>query len=328
MLDSCRKTFKSTGLNFPWFAVHGNHDALLQGTVTPDENSQESIVGDKRFIGLPSSLTLKQTLQAFDEVGPASLPRAQDAPFEIVTADLTRRALERGEYAAKHLNSPGLPKGHGFTEEHAQKKHMYYSTNVGKVKLIVIDSVNEFGGWQGSLDITQFNWLENEIKNSDRLVVLASHHPLSKMFNGYAPTGKRVCVDEITEMLLKYPRVIAWLAGHEHRHHIAWIGPEIEERGFWQIETASHADWPQQSRAVEIVQSHSGEIFIALTVIDHAAGPIYGAVQTPLDLAALSRVISANVWQKRESLGAKHPADWAKGEAHERNTVLRLDPRT
>jgi metallophosphoesterase (TIGR03767 family) len=328
LLDSCRKTFKSTGLRFPWYAVHGNHDALLQGTVTPDQHSQESIIADKRFVGLPSSLTLQQTLEAFDEVGPASLPRAEDAPFEIVTADVRRRAVERGEYAAKHLSSPGAPKGHGFTQEHVQEKHMYYATNVGKIKLIVIDSVNEFGGWQGSLDVPQFEWLENEIKNSDRLVVLASHHPLSKMFNGYAPTGKRVCVEEITQMLLKYPKVIAWFAGHEHRHHVAWIGSEIEEHGFWQIETASHADWPQQSRTIEIVQSANGEIFIALTVIDHAAGTTYGKAQTPLEMAALSRLISANVWQKRESLGAKHSADWAMGAPHERNTVLRLSARS
>ena len=96
---------------------------------------------------------------------------------------------------------------------------------------------------------------------------------------------------------------------------------------FWQIETASHADWPQQSRTIEIVQSESGEVFIALTVIDHAAGTKYGSAETPLEMAALSRVISANVWQKREALGAKHPADWAMGEAHERNTVLRLSAR-
>jgi hypothetical protein len=44
-------------------------------------------------------------------------------------------------------------------------------------------------------------------------------------------------------------------------------------------------------------------------------------------MAALSRVISANVWQKRESLGAKQSADWAMGAAHERNTVLRLSSR-
>jgi metallophosphoesterase (TIGR03767 family) len=327
-LDSCRKSFKSTGLKFPWYAVHGNHDALLQGTVTPDENSQESIVSNKRYVGLPSSLTLKQTLEAFDEIGPAALPRAEDAPYEIVTADIKRRALERGEYAAKHLDSPGLPKGHGFTEEHVKKKHMYYSTNVGKIKLIVIDSVNEFGGWQGSLDVAQFEWLENEIKNSDRFVVLASHHPLMNMFNDYAPIGRRICKDEITQMLLKYEHVIAWLAGHVHRHHVEWVGSEIEEKGFWQIETASHADWPQQSRAIEIVQSDSGEIFIALTVIDHAAGSSYGSANTTLEMAALSRLLSANVWQKRESLGAKVPADWALGAPHERNTVLRLSARS
>jgi hypothetical protein len=147
------------------------------------------------------------------------------------------------------------------------------------------------------------------------------------MFNGYAPVGKRVCVEEITEMLLKYPRVIAWFAGHEHRHHVAWIGSEIEENGFWQIETASHADWPQQSRTIEIVQSDSDEIFIALTVIDHAAGATYAKAQSPLEMAALSRVISANVWQKRESLGAIQSDDWAMGAPHERNTVLRLSPR-
>jgi metallophosphoesterase (TIGR03767 family) len=327
LLDSCRKPIKSTGLKFPWYAVHGNHDALLQGTVTPDENSQESIVGNKRYVGLPSSLTLEQTLGAFDEIGPASLPRAEDAPFVIVAPDAKRKAVERGEYASRHLASPGTPKGHGFTEEHVQKKHMYYATNVGKIKLIVIDSVNEFGGWQGSLDVAQFEWLENEVKNSDRFVVLASHHPLNNMFNGYAPTGRRVCVDEITEMLLKYPQVIAWLAGHVHRHHVEWVGSEIEEKGFWQIETASHADWPQQSRTIEIVQNNSGEIFIALTVIDHAAGATYGQGQSTLEMAALSRLISANVWQKRDSLGAKVPSDWAVGPPHARNTVLRLNTR-
>jgi len=327
LLDSCRKPIKSTGLKFPWYAVHGNHDALLQGTVTPDENSQKSIVGNKRYVGLPSSLTLEQTLGAFDEIGPASLPRAEDAPFVIVSPDTNRKAVDRGEYAEKHLNSPGLPKGHGFTQEHVQKKHMYYATKVGKIKLIVIDSVNEFGGWQGSLDVDQFKWLENEIKNSDCYVVLASHHPLNSMFNDYAPFGRRVCIDEITEMLLKYPQVIAWFAGHVHRHHVEWIGSEIEEKGFWQIETASHADWPQQSRTIEIVENETGEIFIALTTIDHAAGTKYGNAENVLEMAALSRLLSANVWQKRDSLGAKVPEDWALGAPHSRNTVLRLNAR-
>lgn len=324
LLDSCRKPFKATGLKFPWYAVHGNHDALLQGTVTPTEDTQSAMMGDKRYEGLPSSITLAETLAAFNEVGPAGYPGASDAPYVVVTPDLDRRALERGEYAARHLQSPGLPKGHGFTDLNVASRNMYYSTFVGGVKLIVTDSVNHFGGWQGSFDQEQFIWLEKEIKESDRPVVLASHHPLTKMFNDYAPTGRRVCREEIEAMLIKYPQVIAWLAGHEHRHHVEWVGPEIESIGFWQIETASHVDWPQQSRTVEIVRDAQGEIFIGLTVIDHLGGENYGQAQSPVEMAALSRLLSANVWQKRDALGAKHPADWALGEPHSRNTVLRI----
>jgi 3',5'-cyclic AMP phosphodiesterase CpdA len=204
---------------------------------------------------------------------------------------------------------------------------MYYSMLVQGVKLIVIDSVNHFGGWQGSLDEEQFAWIEKEVAESDRPVVLASHHPLSTMFNDYAPSGRRVCVDEIREMLLKYPKVIAWLAGHEHRHHIEWIGDVEEVSGFWQIETASHADWPQQSRTVEMVTDASGDYYFGLTVVDHAAGTDHGAATTPLEIAALSRTVSANIWQKRPELGPKHGIDWWLGRPNDRNVVLKINKR-
>lgn len=327
LLESCRAPFRASGLNFPWYAVHGNHDALLQGTVISEEHTQIAMVGDKRYVSLPTSMTLDQTLGAFNEIGPATYPPGSDAPYVSVTPDLDRRAVERGEYAQKHLSSIGLPIGHGFSQGNVDQKTMYYATHVGGVKLIVIDTVNHFGGWQGSLDVEQFEWLENEISSSKFPCVLASHHPLSTMFNDYAPHGRRVCMDELEAMLLKYPQVIAWLAGHEHRHHVEWVGPKIEEVGFWHIETSSHIDWPQQSRTIEIVETDEGEIYIGLTVIDHAGGVTYGDAQTPVEIAALSRVLSANVWQKRDSLGAKHSQDWALGEVHERNTVLRISNR-
>lgn len=327
LLNTCRAPFKATGLNFPWFAVHGNHDGLLQGTVAPTDAVNKEMVGGKRYIGLPSTTNLFEVLMQFREVGPAGYPPADDAPFIEVAADVQRGAIERGEYAQLHLDSPGLPRGHGFTEENARTKTMYYSTYIQAVKLIVIDSVNQYGGWQGSIDEEQFQWLEKEVAESDIPVVLASHHPLSKMFNDFAPTGRRVCVDEIRHMLLKYPKVIAWLAGHEHRHHVEWIGDVEEVNGFWQIETASHADWPQQSRTVEIVTDESGDYYLGLTVIDHAAGIDYGAAITPLEIAALSRTISANVWQKRPELGAKHGIDWWLGRATDRNVVLKINKR-
>ncbi|CAB4703314.1 unannotated protein [freshwater metagenome] len=327
LLNQCRKPFKATGLNFPWFAVHGNHDALLQGTVAPEPVIDSAMIDNKRFTGLPSNVTLADVLSSFQEIGPASYPQAFDAPFIEVTADVNRRAIERGEYAALHMASPGLPKGHGFSQENIDKKTMYYCAHVGSVKLIVIDSVNHFGGWQGSLDVEQFEWLEREVAASDRPVVLASHHPLSKMFNSYAPIGRRICVEEIQEMLLKYSNVIAWFAGHEHRHHIKWIGPEEEVRGFWQIETASHADWPQQSRTIEIVKDPDGDIYFGLSVVDHAGGADYGDASNPQDIAALSRALSANIWQKRAELGATHDINWWCGRPKDRNIILKINKR-
>jgi len=327
LLNSCRAPFTATGLNVPWFAVHGNHDALLQGTVTPNESTSIEMIGNKRYESLPSSMTLEATLGAFNETGPADYPASSDASYVEVTADAERRALERGQFAALHLESPGSPKGHGFNQKNVDERTMYYATDIGKVKLIVIDSVNQFGGWQGSLDEDQFAWLESEIADSTKPVVLSSHHPLMLMFNDYAPVGRRVCREEIGEMLLKYPQVILWLAGHEHRHHVEWIGPENGEVGFWMVETASHIDWPQQSRTVEIVRDKSGEIYIGLSVVDHIAGRDYSSAQTPVEIAALSRVLSANVWQRREELGAKHGFGWHEGVLEAKNTVLRIARR-
>ena len=328
LLDSCRMPFQSTGLNFPWFAVHGNHDALLQGTVTPTEGSDREMTADRRYEALPSTLTLEETLGAFNETGPADFPTESDAPYVKVTPDVMRRALERGEFAALHFASPGSPKGHGFNESNIRDRTMYYAREIGNVKLIVIDTVNEYGGWQGSLDEAQFGWLEKEIANSTKPVVLASHHPLFLMFNDYSAdsslNSRRVCHREIEAMLLKYPQVILWLAGHEHRHFVEWIGPKERVDGFWLVETASHIDWPQQSRTVEVVKDKEDVIFIGLTVVDHQGSSKYGQAQTPLEIAGLSRLLSANVWQKRAELGAKHAFDWAEGRPHDKNVVLSI----
>ena len=35
MLTAARRPFRATGLGLPWYAVHGNHDNMMQGTVRP-----------------------------------------------------------------------------------------------------------------------------------------------------------------------------------------------------------------------------------------------------------------------------------------------------
>ena len=327
LLDLVRQPFEATGLRFPWYAVHGNHDALLQGTVAPSAATQSVQVADRRYEGLPSDLSLEETLARFGQIGPATYPDPGDAPYIEVTADILRRSVERGEFASRHLASSGQPKGHGFNEASASEGDMFYSVEVGGVTLVVLDSVNENGGWQGSLDSKQFEWLEATISKSLLPIILASHHPLSTMINGYSPGAKRYCLEEISKMLTQYPQVILWIAGHEHRHHVEWVGDRAENIGFWHVETASHIDWPQQSRTIEVVKDKSGDIYIGMTVIDHAGTLKYVGAGTPTDLAALSRLLSANVWQRRPELTGSDGFLTLQGGPEERDVVLKIARR-
>ena len=93
LLDSCRKSINATGLRFPWYGVHGNHDALLQGTVTPNQATQIAMTNNQRYEALPSNLSLMDALTLFSQVGPAEYPKESDASFATVTPDPMRRAV-------------------------------------------------------------------------------------------------------------------------------------------------------------------------------------------------------------------------------------------
>jgi hypothetical protein len=47
--------------------------------------------------------------------------------------------------------------------------------------------------------------------------------------------------------------------------------------GFWEIVTAAHTDWPQQSRLLDLVDNGDGTLSILSAVVDHAAPPRPGA---------------------------------------------------
>ena len=88
-------------------------------------------------------------------------------------------------------------------------------------------------------------------------MVLASHHPSWTMVNdltGDYDPGKRVLGKALVKELLKHDNVIAWVNGHTHRNKIRTHvrkkkvkGKRKVVGGFWEINTASHIDWPQQA---------------------------------------------------------------------------------
>jgi hypothetical protein len=88
------------------------------------------------------------------------------------------------------------------------------------------------------------------------------------------------------------------------------------------VTTASHIDWPQQSRFLELLETGSG-LAIACTVIDSAAPAGYRGTGEPADLAALARELSLNDWQVRELITADGGA--GAGTPGDRNVVLAVE---
>jgi hypothetical protein len=72
----------------------------------------------------------------------------------------------------------------------ALPRQAHYYRDFGDVRLIALDTVNPFGGWQGCIPREQFEWLKVLLEEStDKYVMLTSHHPLQDLFNGYVPEG-------------------------------------------------------------------------------------------------------------------------------------------
>ena len=343
LLDAVRRPFPATGLAMPWYAVHGNHDAMLQGTVPPDAVLQAFAQGDVRLTGLPAGADVAAVLTAIEQEGPAYYPDPGAAPTAPVTPDAQRRLVDRREFVAAHFQTRGEPVGHGFTTVNCESGTAYWALDLGVVRMLALDTVNTHGGWQGSLDRAQLAWLEQELQAGsrrwcdtqgrwrehdvvDRLFVLASHHPLETLVNGYAPDGStRVLGAELQQVLLRYPNVVLWVNGYTHEHRVtAYRRTEgsAVPGGFWQVTTASHVDWPQQARLVDLATVGRHTLRIELTVVDHA-GPVDwpGAGDGPVALAGLARTLAANDWQRRDRIAADAIGC---GRPQDRNVVLTL----
>jgi hypothetical protein len=102
--------------------------------------------------------------------------------------------------------------------------------------------------------------------------------------------------------------VVLWVNGHTHKNTVT------PQRTFWEVTTASHIDWPQQARLIEIRDNADGTLSIVSTVIDHSGLLEWRGGQDAAALAGLSRELSANYWQSRdddlrEERGAGSPLD-------------------
>lgn len=314
--------FKATGLTHPWYAIHGNHDALLQGTAVPTIDIDKLATGSAKLVGLGEGADLQQLFGAFGEIGPAEYPGIESLLTKETDADPQRALVAIEDWVRVHTE---CGHDHGLNAEENQISYWYRDIGTN-IRLVALDTVNRFGGWQGCIHREQFNWLKNLLGISiDKYVVLTSHHPLENLFNGYVPESESAPAlePEVTALLEQYKNVIAWVSGHVHDHKISARTTTAGEHMFWEIRTGSHIDWPQQSRSIEIARTTDGRIAIGTVLIDHK-GPIEfngtsEEVTSPVALSGLSRQLAANDWQRQSGDFA---LELAEGVPEDRNIWL------
>jgi metallophosphoesterase (TIGR03767 family) len=306
LLDAARQPFTAAGLDIEWYCCFGNHDGLIQGNF-PNKTTQLSLLctGPIKIITVPPGLSQSDVINALAEQKLDELIAALTLlpGVRVVTPDPARKALSRKQVVEEHFNttaSPG-PVGHGFTAENRSKGTAYYYFDKGDFRFIVMDSVNPNGYADGSLDKPQFDWIKATIASAtNKAVLLFSHHTSDTMSNPLVGTGgdfnlPRVLGAELTEYLVSQPRVIAWVNGHTHNNRITAHKRADGTGGFWEINTASHIDFPQQARLIEVVDNADDTLSIFTTIVDHAGAVDYaGDLSSTTSLAGLSRELSAN----------------------------------
>ena len=167
-LDAARRPFRSAGLGLPWYAVHGNHDNMLQGTVPPEGWLRDFPAGTVKVVSPPDRLDALDLVVRFEQSEADALLALQAGPRLNVTPDPGRIPVRRADYVREHFRTAGAPHGHGFTRRNADQGTAYYAFDAGAVRCITLDTVNPHGGWQGSLDAAQLAWLQGELAAAPR----------------------------------------------------------------------------------------------------------------------------------------------------------------
>ena len=221
-----------------------------------------------------------------------------------VAADADRRPLQRSEWIGEFFKTTSQPVGHGFALAQAQTGFACYSF-VPKaalpLKVIVLDNTQrEDDGspdihGHGFLDAQRWQWLKAELAAGDaagQLMIVAAHVPLaveetnppqalatgknqSQMAwwvntDASAPVQNAVTLPDLVTELHSHPNLLLWLSGHRHLNTVkAFVGPS-PDRSFWQVETCSLKDFPQQLRTFDLQLNSDDTISVLTTNVDPA----------------------------------------------------------
>jgi metallophosphoesterase (TIGR03767 family) len=329
-LAAATREVHSPGLNLPWYSTVGNHDSLPLGCYGHgDPYLRDFAVGGKKLMTL--SATEAKKLQdaiknATDPLGVRfrDLLKAHARDLRPVTPDERRAPYTAAEYVKAHLDPAyaGMgPVGHGYSTANLEAGTQYYSFRIADDVIgISLDTTDPGGHYAGSIGAGQLRWLERTLRqNEDSHAVVFSHHTSKTMNNTRPdparPNERRYGGADVLAVLGRHRNVLAWINGHIHRNAIT-PHPGPGGRSFWEVSTASHVDFPQLARVVELTDNKDGTLSVFTTMVESAAPHRTDFTDlSQTGLAALYRELSFNAPGARTDLA---------GTTRDRNTELLL----
>ncbi len=298
--------FKAAGLDktINWYQTIGNHDHFWMGLNVVDDYLRPAYTGEEIIhmidaaadpIDLESRGFYMGSIDGAtiygDIIGVGPVEDFAEPP-KVTAADPNRRSLTIKEWIGEFYNTTSNPPGHGFSTENLDNGFASYSFEPKSdipFKVIVLDNTQseveplDIGYGHGSLDKTRYDWLISELdkgQKEDKLMIIAAHIPIGVEVDDGGPGSSMawsasayVTEKDLITKLHEYPNLVLWIAGHRHRNKIsAFMSPDPNrpELGFWQIETSSLRDFPQQFRIFELVRNSDNTVSIITANVDPA----------------------------------------------------------
>ncbi|MGW1965083.1 TIGR03767 family metallophosphoesterase [Streptomyces sp. NPDC001935] len=353
-LTAATRPVTSPGLRIPWYSTAGNHDALPGGCLSPALG--DIATGSRKLLSVSDTdaAAYAKALRSGDdpksEVLTAIL-RRHAADARQVTPDDRRRLCTPRDYLTAHLDpshtGPG-PLGHGFTPDHLDDDRLYYTFRIAEnVVGISIDTTYRSGHYEGSLGTRQLRWLERTLAaHSSRsydadgrlvrrpgaddahILVFSHHHSPSMTRRPDAARSDEPRHDgaEVIALLSRFPNVLAWINGHSHVNRVTPHAHPVPARSFWEVNTASHVDYPHHARVLELTDNGDGTVSLFTTLIEsaapHGTSPDFSDLSAT-GLASLYRELAYNAAGLAEGMAGGVHAGWA-GTPGDRNAELLL----
>ncbi|MGH2756312.1 MAG: hypothetical protein ACRDI3_00815 [Actinomycetota bacterium] len=280
-------------------AMEAQDDAAFIAALTEIVGDPQNSVGRNKIVPAdPTRMPLYRT----DEI---KQPGDQELCLAAAGGQTAAEHACESSWVEEHFDTTGIPVGHGYGEdlntgserchdENGLLERACYSFSDGLFHYIGLDSNPPEGAQRGNIDPAQFDWLERELKENstsyyedgvlvenpdpdatDRLIVVFAHHPTESMSNvdNGRPTSSGKVGQDLIDLLLRFPNVILNANGHSHRNKI-WARSDADTgTGYWEVNTAAIADYPTQSRVIEIADNRDGTLSIFGTVFDAWVAP-------------------------------------------------------